>query len=414
MVSGSAPAASDELYFNTTPANAVGGTVIVDTNLNLESITFTTTEKTVLTHGADKQTISLGAGGITLEAGSGAVNIGQSSAQQLIVNVDASQTWTNNSDKALTVRYIATGSSAGGKTLTFSANGTGSISTPFKITDNGSAPISIVVDSAGTGSVNLNSATGSSAYRGGTTIIRGKLQTTSTLGNGDVTLGDTSGTYDATLSVKSSTFATDINVRAGSSGTKSLLNIYTAGTSSYTGNMVLDDDLFLSTSRDMSLSGDISGAGDLIKGQGNGDLTYTGTSTSSGDLTVDTGAFTLDETGSLTFEIGANGMNNQINGLSTDGINLDGSFNFDLIGASLVDGNSWSIVSASNVTYGATFSVVGFTEDADVWSNGSGFTFSEASGDLTYAIPEPSSAAFLLGAGILGFLSTSRRRRAAN
>lgn len=47
----------------------------------------------------------------------------------------------------------------------------------------------------------------------------------------------------------------------------------------------------------------------------------------------------------------------------------------------------------------------------NVWTNGTGFTFSESSGILTYsAIPEPSTYAALVGASALGLTAFRRRR----
>lgn len=410
LVSGTAPVLGDDLVFNTTPANTTGGTVIVDESIEFNSFTFNSSGSTTFTHDdGSNRNISLGSGGITLNAGSGVVNIGISSAKQLAVRLSESQTWTNNSSNDLNVRFIGADAGSGAMTLTLSANGAGDIYTPFKVTDSDTDPMAIVVDSAGTGLVKLNSATGASAYRGGTTILRGGLQATSSLGNGDVVMGNTTGSFDAELSIKTSSFANDLTVRAGSSGTKTLSNIYTAGTADISGNIILNDDLTFSTIGVAIVSGDISGTGDLLKVGGN-DLTLSGSNTFTGDLTIDDGALTLDAAGSLTFAIGANGVNNQINGTTTDSVILDGTFNFDLTGASLVDGNTWTIVMASDESYGENFDIAGFTEDADVWTNGAGFTFTEASGVLAYAIPEPTTTALLLGIGMTFFTLGKRRR----
>lgn len=146
-------------------------------------------------------------------------------------------------------------------------------------------------------------------------------------------------------------------------------------------------------------------------------LTLAGTNTYSGNTLLGGGAstiFNLADTGSMTFYVGANGINNQITGSAT--ANFNGSFNFDLTGADLTDGNSWNIVDVATVieSFAGSFSVSGFTESGNVWSNGAGFSFNEATGILSYsAIPEPSTYALLVGAAGL-MLGIGRRARRAS
>ena len=132
----------------------------------------------------------------------------------------------------------------------------------------------------------------------------------------------------------------------------------------------------------------------------------------SGDLdlyAIGTGTFTLADTSSVTFTIGANGVNNFIDG--TGNININGEFVFDLTGADLTVGNQWLIVNIAslNETFGGTFSIAGFTETDNIWSNGSNLSFSEATGYLS-VVPEPGAFAFLIGAASIGFVMARRRR----
>ncbi len=154
-------------------------------------------------------------------------------------------------------------------------------------------------------------------------------------------------------------------------------------------------------------------------GTGDRSLTLAGAATYSGNTILGGGTstvFTLAETGSMTFYIGADGVNNMVTGSAT--ANFNGSFNFDLSGADLTAGNSWLIVDVATVieSFAGSFAVNGFSDidNDNIWTNDSGFSFDESSGILSYtAIPEP--AAFAVLAALSGLLvaSTRRRRRSA-
>ncbi len=410
-VASAAPnALTDDTIFNTTPANAVGGTVTVGASFSAKSLTFNTSGATILSQSGN-QNLILGSGGITLGASSNAVNLGISS-NTLSVRLAETQTWTNNSANTLTTRVVTTNTGAGAVSLTLNAASTGGILFALSVNDTVDNPLALVIDSAGGGLTTIQS--GSNNYKGGTTIKRGALSAFGTLGSGAVLLGDTTGTSSATLNVRSSSaFTNNISVRSGSSGTKTLTTNQTGGVV-LNGTLALNDNLALTTSTDGTFNGAISGTGNLVKG-GAAALTLAGANTFSGDLAINTGAFTLAATtGSLTFYIGANGVANQVNGSTTGAVAFNGTFNFNLTGASLADGNSWTLVSlASTVeSYGASFAITGFTQASDVWTNGTGLTFTESTGVLSYAaIPEPSTCAILLGVGVF-FVAFGTCRRA--
>lgn len=409
-VAGAAPdSLSDAIVFNTTPANAVGGDVTVTADFSINSITSNTSGATRLVQSGGTRSINLGSGGITLGAGSGNFTVG--TGNFLYTRATESQSWTNNSSSTLTVRSASTATGSGPVTVTLRAQGSGGITLSQPATDSVSDQLTLRVASTGSGLVTFS---GSQSHRGGTIIDSGDVRANGNLGSGDVLLGATTGSASANLQVRTSTFANNINVRAGSSGTKSLVTNVSGGVV-MNGTFTLNDNLALSTTTDGTFNGTISGAGDIVK-TGSSALTFAAANTFSGDLTINEGAFTLAaSTGELTFYIGADGVNNQVNGATTGAVAFNGTFSFNLDGAELVDGNSWTLVSLASTaeTYdGASFAITGFTETNDVWTNGAGLTFTESTGILTYTggvIPEPASAA-LIGGLCASFFILGRRR----
>lgn len=173
----------------------------------------------------------------------------------------------------------------------------------------------------------------------------------------------------------------------------------------------------------LNINSSVSGSGTIrILDAGNDTVTRAVTFTSGAntyngsiELFAARSRFNLANAANLSFTIGASGVNNSIFGIGV--ANLDGAFNFDLSGAGNTIGNNWTIVNNATVTetFGATFSVAGFTDlGGDLWgtsANGADYLFSEATGGLS-VVPEPGSVSFLLvGAGLL--LGFHRLRRSA-
>lgn len=363
----------DDLVFNTTPANSVGGTVNIDANLSANSFTFNTSGSTVLAQDANRNII-LGGGGITVSATSGNVSFGIT-VNTLSVRLAASQTWTNHSASLLSVRNVTSQVRTGPVVLSLNAAGSGNIALPLSISDTLDDPLSLVIDSAGSGVVTM----GFSTYSGGTTIKRGKLSTSGTTDTGGILLGDTSGAFDATLLINSAAFPNAITVRAGSSGGKTLVSSNAAGV--LDGAITLEDTLSLVAAGKLTtLGGVISGRGALVK-DGKGELALAGANTFSGPLMVKSGTVTLTDAGSLSFSIGGTSAPSPINGSGV--VVLNGTFHINVSGTSLADGGSWPLVMVSNKTFGPTFAVAGFTQADDVWTNGKGLTFSESTGVLS-------------------------------
>jgi autotransporter-associated beta strand protein len=117
----------------------------------------------------------------------------------------------------------------------------------------------------------------------------------------------------------------------------------------------------------LEIIGAVTGNGGLIK-SGVGTLNLSGACSFHGDLTVNGGALVTFASCTNTFYIGTNGVNSKINGAGN--AQIDGAFYFDLSGSSTERWDEWKIVdveSLSSVTYGASFSVAGFTPTNGVW-----------------------------------------------
>ncbi|MEY4245348.1 MAG: hypothetical protein RLZZ245_2933, partial [Verrucomicrobiota bacterium] len=136
---------------------------------------------------------------------------------------------------------------------------------------------------------------------------------------------------------------------------------------------------------------------------GPGNLTLTGTITLNGDLrhtgtivlaAPPSGTFvTLGTASKRSFSPGANGVINSITGGSPGLSNLhaNGTIAFDLSGATVANGNSWTVIDPStlSLTYGSDFTVEGFTLNAGLWTRTASqaiWTFNPASGNLSVAV----------------------------
>jgi fibronectin-binding autotransporter adhesin len=173
------------------------------------------------------------------------------------------------------------------------------------------------------------------------------------------------------------------------------------------GNITFQTADATSVGHNITLNGVLSGSGGLIH-TGSGILSLGGVNTYLGNTTVNgTGSAILSGTGHLAFNIGANGVNNQING--TEALTLDGTFDINLTGADTTAGDVWDInADNANTTYGGTFDLTGFTQNGNIWTDGL-YQYSEGNGELTIAgVPEPSTTSAALFGGVSLFLASRR------
>lgn len=148
-----------------------------------------------------------------------------------------------------------------------------------------------------------------------------------------------------------------------------------------------------------------------------GTLTLSNANTYIGNTTVEAGTLALASTGSLLMDINV-ASNSKI--LGSGAANLDGRLRFDVSDIPALTEGAWQIVNVATLTetFGTNFSVAlagapdsVFTENANVWTYVDGaktWTFTESTGVLTAAVPEPASLG-LLGIGAAMFLRRRRR-----
>ena len=242
--------------------------------------------------------------------------------------------------------------------------------------------------------------------------------------NGNLFLNSTTQTarFAAVGAERNMTYDSDnVNFVWGGSGGK--MGVLGLGSANSTHTLTLTDNINLNGANRTvdvlngfaAIGGNISGV--ISDSVGGAELTKTGTgtlklsaaNTYTGDTTITAGAFELASTGSMSFLIGADGVNNKIVDTGAAAITLDGLFVFDTAGASDEFGDSWTIVMSNLETYGTNFDVTGFTEGATgIWTSGI-YQFSESTGALS-VVPEPGTYALLAGCFALASVMIRRRR----
>lgn len=133
--------------------------------------------------------------------------------------------------------------------------------------------------------------------------------------------------------------------------------------------------------------GTLNGTGSITK-NGAGGLVLDGAAgTFAGNISIAAGDLLATTNSGLLFVIGADGVNNTIDG--TGAAVFDGQFVFDTTGAGTTLGDSWQIVDVDNLmeTFATNFTVAGFTDaGSDKWTKAidgtKSYEFSETTGVL--------------------------------
>ena len=257
-----------------------------------------------------------------------------------------------------------TGVTQGNKAI--AVGGKGTLTINAGLVNAGITGFTVARDTGSEGTVNLNG---------------GILASGSTLG----------GAGTSTLSLNGGTLRADAASAAFLSGFTTA-NVNAAGA-------IIDTQAFAITVAQPLSAG--TGTGGIAK-NGAGTLTFTGVSSYVGNTTVNAGTLALANNAGLKFVVGANTVANKVTGAGT--ATLDGDFTFDLTAAGIANGNSWTLVDTTAKTFGATFTVNGFSEASDVWTLVDGtktWTFSEATGVLTLSVSGPAGyAAWINGFGL--------------
>ncbi len=382
------PGAGDVAVFTNTTTADVTLNLNGDRSVSGLRYNYTGTGNYLLAGGSDANSVlTIGTNGIVVTGGSG-----RAPRISTHVTLGADQTWSVSGISQMVV--------AAGKTL----------SNDHTLTVDGGATVAITGTITGSGKIVKNS-TGSSVlslyqasdFSGGVELNSGvlRLDNNTALGTGMLTI---SGGSIGAVNTNAINAANAVSV-TGDFG-------YSTGggnaTLTLSGDMALNGAVRTitqgNTSSTLYLNGAISNGG-LIK-EGAGLLSLGGVNTYTDDTTVSAGTLLLADNSQMQFVIGVSGVNNKIDGAGI--LTADGDFAFDLTGAGTTVGDTWTIANVSSQTFGATFSVVGFTADGDLWNkaiNGTDYyQFDEGTGVLT-VIPEPATIGMLgLGAMIAALI----------
>jgi len=227
------PTTGDTITFDGT--GSPSSTVTLGSNQAIGGIIINsgaTGSTTITSGGVPFFALTIGSGGITQAASTGTVTLGSASmADNYVIELGASQTWSNAGSNPLLI-YAGINGTASSGTQTLTTSGSGSIALAGAIGDSISGT-GVVALSAGAGTTILS---GGNSYSGKTTASSGTLQfngSSAMSGNSALSLGN-----GATLALRSDTADTfvpasvAIQGAAGSTSTVTIdVNHLTTGTS---------------------------------------------------------------------------------------------------------------------------------------------------------------------------------------
>jgi autotransporter-associated beta strand protein len=356
--------------------------------------------------GISRADLTIGTGGDGSANLVNVVNFNGSTVDALFNNMNVGNAATGNGTTTGNFSMDA-GTVDANSVLVGSRTGNGSGAATGNLNVSGGTLLARTMTIASQAATATSTANGTLNVSGSAAVQVGTSGTNANLVMGNVT-GVVNLTSNAVVNVTGGSLTVFGNIAEGTNaGTGTINSTVTlnGGLLNLTGHNI-SVDTFNAQSGTLSNVAQFNSGANLIKTTA-GTLILDGANTYTGSTLVNAGTVLLADNASLTFYIGATGVNNSFQG--TGVLNLDGDFVFDLAGAASV--GSWTIVDVASLTetYGSTFTVQGFTETSSgVWESG-GYTFTEATGILT-AVPEP-SISLLAAFGLAGVCVRRRSRK---
>ncbi len=244
---------------NTSGTNTFGGTITRDSDADDESVTLTATSGGLVDYTntlSGNDTVYVTGGGVTRyslvgKTYTGATVVSNSSTLRInaanLIDDGSALTVVTGATFDMTNNAETVGSIAGGGSITMGTAqliaGQDNTSTTFSGIISGASPGSFV--KKGTGTLVLS---GTNSYNGNTFVVGGSLRfNTNQVANfsGEIRLGETTGSDAATLSIGVGGVAITnaVLVRSGSSGTKTIDGTNSSGTATFSGPVVLSNDV---------------------------------------------------------------------------------------------------------------------------------------------------------------------------
>jgi len=300
-----APGSADTAVFTSSRFNGTNLVTYVNTNTSVNGIVFNNTGTTTFYTTGSGVALTIGSGGVTMNSGAGWSTLGASNGT-LLINLSASQTWTNNSS-AGSLFGQGTYNYNGGGTATWTLGGTGNTAISATVGDSSGT---LNIQKTGTGTLTLSGA--GNTYAGDTSVKEGTLVLSKSSGNatgaGAVTVGDSSGSAGSALlrldgnnQINDSSAVTinsdgklDVNGKTETIGSLAGVGATDLGSGALTAG---------GNNTTTTYSGVMTGTGTFTK-TGTGTTTLSGNNTYTGATNVNGGTLVVsNQTDSATFHI---------------------------------------------------------------------------------------------------------------